>query len=333
MMKLQRCMVAALLFGACDATLARKSSEHEPTPRPPEMPWIGKHMVKGAKQQVTVAEMASESAKKSAEEVTVEHQGIATAYALESAEDASEKIAEAKAEERIKKAAQATFDYMLQARHSAEHAEKLLKDTALIPTKSAEWAAGYIEEQVRKEAYASAEKNDATPAESKEARARRAAETVAAAAEPYHLAVLRAQKSIEENLQKSQRAADSVNKLAGDAMLMAKKANDFQALGEGTLAQQEMLRAHDTMRKSVDMKYWVTKFYGDANKWNNEIGTFQAQQQQAVASASGNFLEKHKPALPPMPTLPPPPSDIPSFPGLPPGMLPGTPVGPPIMMR
>lgn len=327
-------MVAALLVGACDATtlVANKGSKDEP-PKAPEMPWIGKHMVKGAKQQVTVAEMASQSAKKSSEEVLVEHEGIATAYALEGAEDASEEIKEAKAEARIKKAAKATFDYMLKARHSAEHAEKLLKDTALLPTKAAEWAAGYIQEEVKREAYASAEKNAATPAESPEARAKRAAETVAAAAEPYHLAVLRAQKNIEENLQKSQRAADTVNKLAADAMLMAKKANDFQALGQGVLAQQEMLRAHDAMRKSVDMKYWVTKFYGDANKWNNEIGTFQAQQQQAIASASGNFLEKHKPALPPMPTLPPPPSDIPQYPGLAPGVLPGTPVGAPYIAR
>merc|ERR1719238_2278763 len=97
-----------------------------------------------------------------------------------------------------------------------------------LPEEAALKATEAVEEEVRKEAYAAAESAAAKMSETDAARTERAATATAAAVEPYHIAILRAQKNVQMSLAKSRSAADTVNKLAGESQQMAKKANLLQ---------------------------------------------------------------------------------------------------------
>lgn len=293
------CWLLAALLSGSDANALRHGGERN-VALPSTMPWVGDHMLKNAEQQVQVAERAAMSSEAAHKAILVVHEKLAADMAVEASDDAWKEIAHVPGE--IDDALKETKKYALEARDAADHMEKVKADMEKIPDEAALFGAAVVEEEVRKAAYAAAESNALEPAETPEERTKRAADTVAAAAEPYHLAILRAQKNVQESLAKSQKAAELINRLAKESQAMAAKASDMQALGEtGIIAQQMMLEAHRKMQKSVDLKYWVGKYYKDADTWNNMIGTYQNYETMAVQAASSGFVEKAKPALPPLP--------------------------------
>jgi len=288
-----RWLLAFALFTGSDAGTLRHST--------PQLPWMGQHMLKAADQHADVAEAAAESSERSHEALLTEQRKVSAEQAAEAATDAA---SAAPSQSKIAGVLSQIRGWASKAEDYAEHALYTQKQLEKLPSEAAPAAAEAVEEQVRKEAYDAAQGKAKEPAETDEARAKRAAEATAAAAEPFHLAILRAQKNVKLSLSKSQRAADTSNKLAAESMDMGNRANKLQAKGETLMAQQELLQAHQKMQRSTDMKHWVTKFYDQANQWNAMIGPYQQQLQMSLNTAEATFAEKTKPKLPPMPETP-----------------------------
>jgi len=292
-----RWLLAFALFGrGSDAGTLRHAAGVTTTV--PQLPWMGKHMLKAADQHVAVAEAAAKSAEQSHEALLAEQQKVNAEQAAEAAMDVA---ADAPAEVKFTEILTQIRSWADKAEEYAVHAAYTKKQLEKLPGEAAAAAAKAVEEEVRKEAYKAAERKAEDPAETDEARAKRAAAATAAAAEPFHLALLRAQKNVQVSLSRSQRAADTSNKLGAEAMAMGNRATALQAKGETLMAQQLLLQAHQKMQKSMDMQHWVTKFYDQANQWNAMIGPYQQQMQMALNTAAATFVEKTKPKLPEMP--------------------------------
>jgi len=292
-------LLAFTLFTGSDAGTLRQAAGTASSP--PALPWMGQHMLKAADQHVNVAKAAAKSSESSHEALLAEQQKVSAEQAAEAATDAA---SEAASERSIAEVLSQIRGWATKAEDYAVHAAYTQKQLEKLPEEAATAAAKAVEEQVRKEAYEAAERKAKDPAETDEARAKRAAEATAAAAEPYHLAILRSQKNTQLSLSRSKRAADTSNKLAAESMAMGSKANALQAKGETLMARQELLQAHQKMARSTDMKHWVMKFYDQANQWNAMIGPYQQQLQMALNTAAATFVEKTKPKLPPMPETP-----------------------------
>eukprot|EP00930_Biecheleria_cincta_P001139 TRINITY_DN102301_c0_g1_i1.p1 TRINITY_DN102301_c0_g1~~TRINITY_DN102301_c0_g1_i1.p1 ORF type:complete len:300 (+),score=84.67 TRINITY_DN102301_c0_g1_i1:49-948(+) len=295
---MKRLLVAAFFAGQGDARTLRHVSAG---PALPPMPWIGKHMLKAADQQVAVAEAAMDSSEQGQKALLAEEEKVAAEHAVEQATGVVVSAPPVGAQ--MQKALHDAREYAEEAEAYAEHAAKVKRELVKLPEEAALKATKAVEEQVRIEAYTAAENVAAKLSETDAARTERAASATAAAAEPYHIAILRAQKNVQISLAKSRSAADTVNKLATESQAIAKKANLLQGQGETMLARQLLLQAHQKMQKSMDMKYWVSKFYKDASDWNDTIRKYQAQQQMALGTASATFVEKTPPILPPIPTM------------------------------
>jgi hypothetical protein len=284
------------LFASSNANGLRKSTTvDEPADGEDGLTKIRTQMNKIREQQADVARLAAVSAKKSAEEVLMQEQVLNAKMAVESSEDAS---SASDIDARIEKAERDIRFYKEQAKEHLKHTEMLREDIAKLPKAASEFSVKFVAEEVRKDAYAAAERSSNVTVESDEDRALRAAENVAAAAEPYHFALLRAQKNAKENYAKSKRASETARALASDAQDLAAQAEEAQAQGRELMARQDMVLAKTKAQKSADMKYWVKKFYSDAKQWNSLIGPYNSEMQQAAQSASQKFEEKAYPDLP-----------------------------------
>eukprot|EP00435_Cladocopium_sp_Y103_P008200 s313_g2.t1 len=135
-------------------------------------------------------------------------------------------------------------------------------DGMKLPQEAVENVTKAVEEEVRREAYAAAERRAAEPTPSPEAL--RAAKKVEAE-EPYRQAVERAQQSAALSMAKSQRAAEAVNRLAEESQALAKKAQALQEKGEALPAQHAMIEAHQRMKQVYPASFhdgrllWMTE--------------------------------------------------------------------------
>jgi len=168
--------------------------------------------------------------------------------------------------------------------HDVQDAMKQVAGEAAVAAKDK------IMEQVTQEAHASAEAANEKAQDWKKKRAERVAANVAAAIEPYHLAMLRAQKAVEVTHTKAISAAESSLKLASEAQVLASKANALQGAGLAVQAQQMMQMAHGTMQGAVNLKGWSEKMYNLANKINGGIGSYQLSEGMAAANAAATTL-------------------------------------------
>lgn len=186
-----------------------------------------------------------------------------------------------------------TREWALEARAYAEHAQQTAAAIRNLPQQAVENATVAVAE----EAYAAAERRAAEPTASPQVL--RTAKK-AAAEEPFRQAAKQAQENVALSLAKSQRAAEAVDRLAEESQALAHKAQALQEKGQALPAQHAMIRAHQVMKQSMDMRYWVKKFYKDASDWNDSISpTLQQQQLAGLAAAAAVVPEVH--TLPPMP--------------------------------
>lgn len=192
--------------------------------------------------------------------------------------------------------------WAIKAQQHADHIKTLVNQARKIPDEAAEAAAEAIQTQVRQEAYKAAE--DVAAKASKEAalqRPHKIAAAVAAAAEPYHLALLRVQKEAAVDGQKAQKAAQMSLDLSAQAHQMAVSAQSLQAQGMGLQAQQLMAIAHSTMIQAVDLKGAAESLYALGNKLLGSLGGYQFQ----LASAAGVAANMvGVPVIPPLPVKP-----------------------------
>lgn len=192
--------------------------------------------------------------------------------------------------------------FALQAQQHADHIKTLVKEARKIPDEAAAAAAKGIEEKVRKEAYKAAE--DVAAKAGKEAaknRPHEVAARVAAAAEPYHLALLRVQKEAALDDQKAQKAAQTSINLAAEAQSLASGAQKLQAQGMGLQAQQLMGIAHSTMAQAVNMKAAAESLHAMGNKLLSSLGGYQFQLASAASAAANAVGVK---VIPPLPQKP-----------------------------
>lgn len=114
----------------------------------------------------------------------------------------------------------------------------------------------------------------------------RLASAVAAAVEPYHLALLRNQKFCAETYSKAKTATSSSQKLQGDAKNLALKAQELQASGRGIEAQESQGIAVGMMSQAEELRQWGSKLYSQANTACSSSAGYVMAEQQAATNAA-----------------------------------------------
>lgn len=127
----------------------------------------------------------------------------------------------------------------------------------------------------------------------------RLAAAVAAAAEPYHIALLRNQKFCEETYSKAKTAFSSMKKLMADAKKMALKAQELQAAGAGLDASSTKAVANGMMSQAEDLRQWANKMYAQANTACSSTAGYTLAEQQAATNAAMTTIINAPMKLPP----------------------------------
>lgn len=126
----------------------------------------------------------------------------------------------------------------------------------------------------------------------------RLAAAVAAAAEPYHLAILRNQKFCAETYNKAKTAFSSAQKLIADAKALSLRAQDLQAIGNPD-GMASMGVASGMMRQAEDLRLWSAKLYKQANTACGSTGAYTMSETQAATNAAATTIINAPMKLPP----------------------------------
>merc|ERR1719420_1038959 len=153
-----------------------------------------------------------------------------------------------------KKARDLAMLWAVKTRHTAEDVKQIAEDAKAIPMNAASAAKKAIMAQIVKEARQSGESAAEKSKDWRKSRAKRVAANVAAAMEPYHLAILRAMKYAKVTHTKAISAAETSLKLASKAQELAAQAGGMQNAGLPYEGYQLMVMAHATMGGAVKLK-------------------------------------------------------------------------------
>jgi len=250
-------------------------------------------VLKRGVEEIAIAESANKQAKQSAKDATASRMNILAVQASDQAEAGYAKV------EPLLPEARAQFltvrKYEALAAMHAKHAREVLFGSRHIAEDAAQKAKeatkGWIMQDAEKSAEASASVDN---------RADRLAGAVAAAAEPYHLALLRNQKFCEETYAKAKSAQSSAVKLITDAKKIAVKAQEMQSLGTmGLETRQTYSQAAGMMNTAELMRQWGDKFYAQANKACGSSGGYEMLEQQAAANTAATMIMNAPMKLPP----------------------------------
>lgn len=175
----------------------------------------------------------------------------------------------------------------------AKHAREVLAYSSHIPIEAAQKAVeatkGWIKSEAAKSAEASALIDN---------RQDRLAGIVAAAAEPYHLALLRNQKFCEETYSKAKSAHTSAVQLLDDAKKVALQAQAMQTAGMGVDAQQTWGMASGMSNEANALRVWANKLYAQASTACGTAPGYQMLEQQAAANAAATTIMNAPAKLP-----------------------------------
>jgi len=111
------------------------------------------------------------------------------------------------------------------------------------------------------------------------------AAAVAAAAEPYHLALLRNQKFCEQTYAKAKTANEAMGKLIRDAKKLALNAQQQQAAGQME-SLEYMIVARGMMVQAEDLRKWANTLYSQANTACSTAGGYTMSMAQAATNAA-----------------------------------------------
>lgn len=261
---------------------------------------INQTLLERAEANLVVANTAKSESEANAKDTLTTQQELVANMAQEAAEDEYDKAS--KAVPQANAAAKEVAVYTLEAFRHAKHAQKVAAEARDIAANAANAAAEAIRVQIQQEAYAKAEAANKTAVEDFAAnKKKKIANAVAAAAEPYHIALLRAQKATQETYTKAKGCLDSAQKLAAKADEMATVASTLQANGVLVQARQMMTIAHGTMASAIKLKTWSAKLYNQANELNKSLGYYQMAMSQAAANAAAVTLVNPAPVMPATP--------------------------------
>lgn len=181
----------------------------------------------------------------------------------------------------------------------ALEAAAVAKQAHKIASNAATLAGQAIIDQVRSEARGEATKTAAWAKKWKERKAIRIADAVASAQQPFHLAMLRAQKAAAQTHAKAISAMNAAKDLAENAEKMAALAQAAQANGKTYEATQLMISANGAMGGAANLKKWAENLYGVANKINSSIGDYQIREGLAAGHAAVTTSFNPPPPFPP----------------------------------
>lgn len=277
---MQSFLFIALIAGAHGADIhLRGASEAEP-----EGTLMNSTIVRLSMNELKIAENANIQAKGTAKAAQAQRDSYAAHVtvkkALKNYDKVSALVPEARAE-----ALKARM-YASEARQHADHTIKVEDESRHIPEMAAQQAKLAVEGWIASDAKASAEAAALSPKEAAKSRADKIAAKVAAAAEPYHLALLRNQKFAAETLNKAKTAQQSSQELQTKAKQMALTAQTMQTAGLGVDAQSMMTTAHGLMDQAETLRQWGDKLYKQANSAESSTGIYTAEAQQAATNAA-----------------------------------------------
>jgi len=249
-----------------------------PAAKPP-VPTLDKAVMWRSVEEMEMGASAMIQAKASAKSAESTRQELLSQQAFEVVSDTYSKVSDlvptARAQaSKVRKyaflAAQ-TRDHVLQVENAYRHIEE---DAAGAARKA---VIGWISADAAKTAENSVRTDDG---------ADRIAAAVAAAAEPYHLALLRNQKFCEETYSKAKTALSSSQKLQTDAKTIALHAQVLQASGLGVEGQSSFAAASNMMSEAETLRQWASKLYNQANTACSTAGGYTLAEQQAAANAA-----------------------------------------------
>jgi len=262
----------------------------------PEAPTLDVAVLRRAQEEVAVARSAEAESEKSSKAMVVNQQELLANMARKTATEAFKPSEPAVPE--AKALVTETRRLFLEAQDHLNHIKKIAAEARNIPAVAAQQAQQAIQVKVKQEADAAATSSAVSPEEAKELRAKRTTAVVGDAVEPYHLALLRAQKGAAETYAKAKSAIATAQKLSDKAHKIAENAQALQAKGFGMQAQQQLMVAHSTMQQAANMKQWAWKLYKQANDLNNSLGHYQLSESIAATRAAMTLPTIWRPTFP-----------------------------------
>jgi len=253
-------------------------------------------VLRRVEEEYQIAKAADVESEGAAESALSSQQSILAGAAQEAAEDASDAARPAVPESKASEAQ--AIKWARGAQRGAEDAEKTRSLAETAGKEAARQAAEQVMEMVRTDAIAAAVDADKKGKDYKATRGQRVAESVVAAMEPYHLALLRAQKASQQDYEKSKSAMDTAQQLATDGQKQAADAQALQAAGMAVQAGQMMMMAHGSMEGAKNMKAWAEKMYNTANQLQASLGHYQLSASMAASNAAATTLFNKPPELP-----------------------------------
>lgn len=255
-------------------------------------PNMGSAAILRGVEEIAIAKKATVQAENSAKDANAQRQNLVALEAIGQAEDAYLKVKPMIPEARVQFLTVRKF--VAQAEMHAKHAREVLFGSRHIAEEAAEKAREATIAWIKSDAAASAEASATT-----DNRGDRLAAAVVAAAEPYHLALLRNQKFCVETYAKAKSAQSSAVKLIADAKKVGNKAQEMQGSGMGIEARQTWGMAAGMMDEAEKLRQWGDKLYGQANTACGSSGGYEMLEQQAAANAAATTIMNAPAKLPP----------------------------------
>jgi hypothetical protein len=251
-------------------------------------PYLDEVAMSRAEENLQIAKYATSESKNTKEEVLAYQQAMKARHFLDVTLDNYDI---ARSSVPLTKAAEtATRVYRRDSENHARDTVAVAKKAETITIDAAKKAAAEIMAMIEKEAHKAAVDAAEATKDWKKKRAERVAQNVAAAMQPYHLAMLRAQKGAATMHAKAVAATDSAQKLADKAEAMAAQAQGMQTAGMTMQAQQLMMMAHGAMNAASNLRGAAMKLYDMANKINRSVGAWQVSESEAAANAAATTL-------------------------------------------
>jgi len=272
---------ALVLIGLCSFIQSAQLRSGLSSAGPP----LQEAVVQRSLEEAAIAKSASEQAKASAQSAAVHRQNYVSAVSTERAKEVYDKIAPKVTEARA--ATLKTRTYSMIAGQHAQHAIEVAMAARHIPEFAAERSKEAVLGWIKEDAKQAAERSVISPKEAARANTNKLSREVAAAAEPYHLALLRNQKFSAEAYSKAKSAQKSSQKLQTEAKVFALKAQTLQASGMGVEAQEMMAAAHAMMQEAENMRQWGSKLYSQANAANSATSGYTLSEHQAATNIAG----------------------------------------------
>jgi len=162
---------------------------------------------------------------------------------------------------------------------------KAARNGAEIARKAAEKAVEETMAAIKQEAKDAVEKAKKQKADFLANSSQHVASAVASAIQPYHLAMLRAQKAVAETHQKAVACMETAQRMVHEAHQFAAEGQSFQTAGLWVEANSMMMQAHAAMNGAVTLKKQAEDLQNLAISINSSIGSYALNMSMAATNA------------------------------------------------